>query len=54
MTEYVRVDKEQLLKLIDAASNARSMLDDVHCYDTETYETLGDALCITWEKLNDI
>lgn len=51
MSEYVKVNKEDLLALVDTASNARSMLDDVHCYDTEVYETLGEVIQITWEDL---
>ena len=51
MSKYVKVNKEDLLALIDAAANARSMLDDVHCYDTEVYETLGEVIQITWEEV---
>lgn len=51
MSEYVKVNKEDLLALIDAASSAYSLLDNVHCYDTEVYETLGEVIQITWEEL---
>lgn len=51
MSEYVKVNKEDLLSLIDAAANAHSMLGDVHCYDTEVYETLGEVIQITWEEV---
>ena len=51
MSEYVKVNKEDLIKLIDAAYNARSLLDSVHCYDTEVYETLGEVIQITWEEI---
>lgn len=44
MSEYVKVKREQLENLIDYASEARSLLDDVHCYDTETYHQLCEAL----------
>ena len=51
MSEYVKVNKEDLLALIDAAANAHSLLDNVHCYDTEVFEALGEAIQITWEEL---
>ena len=51
MSEYVKVNKEGLTKLIDAAYCARSLLDSVHCYDTEVYETLGEVIQSTWEEI---
>ena len=51
MSEYVKVKKSELDNLIDAASDAWSLLDDVHCYDTQTYKDLGEALEITWEEI---
>ena len=51
MSEYVKVKKSELDNLIGAASDALSFLDDVHCYDTEIYEDLGEALEITWEEI---
>ncbi len=51
MSEYVKVNKQDLLALIDAASNARSLLDDVHCYETEVYEILGEVIQINWEEV---
>ena len=51
MSEYVKVKKSDLEHLIGVASDARSLLDDVHCYDTQTYEDLGEALEITWEEV---
>lgn len=42
--QFVKVSRELLDNLIDAASNARSLLDDVHCYDTDVYKELGDVL----------
>ena len=51
MSEYAKVNKEDLTKLIDAAYCARSLLDSVHCYDTEVYETLGEVIQITWEEI---
>ena len=51
MSEYVKVKKFELDSLIEVASDARSLLDDVHCYDTQTYEDLGEALEITWEEI---
>ena len=51
MSEYVKVKKSDLDNLISAASDARSLLDAVHCYDTEIYEDLGEAIQITWEEI---
>ena len=51
MSEYVKVNKEDLIKLIDAAYDAHRLLDAVHCYDTEVYETLGEVIQITWEEI---
>ena len=51
MSEYVKVKKSDLDNLIGAASDARSILDAVHCYDTQTYEDLGEATQITWEEV---
>ncbi len=51
MSEYVKVKKSELDNLIGAASDARSLLDDVHCYDTQAYEDLGEAIQITWEEV---
>ena len=52
MSEYVKVKKSELDNLIGAASDARSILDAVHCYDAQTYEDLGEAIQITWEEIN--
>ena len=51
MSEYVKVKKSDLDNLISAAADARSILDAVHCYDTQTYEDLGEAIQITWEEV---
>ena len=51
MSEYVKVKKSDLDNLIGAARDARSILDAVHCYDTQTYEDLGEAIQITWEEV---
>lgn len=52
--QFVKVSRELLDNLIGAASNARSMLDDVHCYDTDVYEELGKALEeITYEDISN-
>ena len=52
--QFVKVSRKLLDNLIGAASNAQSMLDDVHCYDTDVYETLGEALEeITYEVISD-
>ena len=51
MSEYVKVKKSDLDCLIGAASDARSLLDAVHCYDTQTYEDLGEVIQITWEEI---
>lgn len=47
MSEYVKVKKSELVSLLSAAA-AHSMLDDVHCYDTEVYELLGQALKLSY------
>ena len=41
---FVKVNKEDLEYLLEWASEARSLLDDVHCYDTPQYDNLGEAL----------
>lgn len=46
MSKYVRVEKSQLELLIGCAEDARSLLDDVHCYDTEIYENLSEILSV--------
>lgn len=52
--QFVKVSRELLDNLIYTASNARSLLDDVHCYDTDAYEELGEALeDITYEVISD-
>lgn len=50
--EYVKVKKNELLNLIGAAADARSLLDAVHCYDTPQYEALGKVVRITWEAVD--
>lgn len=42
--QYVKVLKDDLDALIGSASCAHSMLGDVHCYDTEVYDDLGEIL----------
>ena len=44
MKQKVLIDVDVLENLICFASDAYSLLDDVHCYDTEVYENLSDAL----------
>lgn len=44
MSKYVKVNKGELLYLLEWAASARSLLDDVHCYDTPQYDNLGEAL----------
>ena len=51
MSEYVKVNKEELLALIDVAYRTRNLLDNVHCYDTEEFELLGEVIQITWEDI---
>ena len=52
--QFVKVSRELLDNLIAAASNSRSLLDDVHCYDTDVYEELSEALeGITYEVISD-
>ena len=52
MKQFVKVDKEELESVLIAASEAVSLLDAVHCYDTEIYENLSKALGeITYESL---
>ena len=52
MKQFVKVDKEELESVLKAASDAVSLLDAVHCYDTEIYENLSKALEeITYESL---
>ena len=41
---YIKVTIEHFQKLLDAVGGARSLLDDVHCYDTDVYKELGDVL----------
>ena len=53
MSEYVKVKKVDLTRLITASQEAHSLLDDVHCYDTEVYEELGEALTsIEYKDIN--
>lgn len=53
MSEFVKVNKEDLDNLIGWASAARSLLDDVHCYDTPQYDNLGEALDkISYENID--
>ena len=52
MGDFVKVNKEDFEYLLEWASEARSLLDAVHCYDTEIYENLSKALEeITYESL---
>lgn len=51
MSEFVKVKKSELISLLSSAADAHSMLDDVHCYDTEVYEELGNALSIEYEEI---
>ena len=51
MSEFVKVKKSELIALLSSAADAHSMLDDVHCYDTEVYELLGQALNLTYEDV---
>jgi len=51
VSEYVKVKKSELDNLIGAAADAQSLLYAVHCYDTLTYEHIGEALEITWEEI---
>lgn len=44
MSEYVMVKLELIDNLIGAACAAHNLLDDVHCYDTDVYHNLGEAI----------
>ena len=53
MSKYVKVNKGELLYLLEWAASARSLLDAVHCYDTPQYDNLGEALDkITYEDID--
>lgn len=53
MSEFVKVNKEDLVNLIEWATAARNLLDDVHCYDTPQYDNLCDALAkISYEDID--
>lgn len=51
MSEFVKVKKSELIALLSSAADAHSMLGDVHCYDTEVYEMLGEALGLSYEDI---
>lgn len=53
MGEFVKVKKSELIALLSSAADARSMLDAVHCYDTEVYELLGEALSLSYEDIEE-
>ena len=53
MSEFVKVKKSELISLLSSAADAHSMLDDVHCYDTEVYELLGEALNLSYEDIEE-
>ena len=53
MSEFVKVRKSELILVLNTAADAHSMLDDVHCYDTEVYEMLGEALSLSYEDIAD-
>ena len=44
MSKMIEVDYEMFRNLIEASSEALELLDAVHCYDTEVYETLKSAI----------
>ena len=44
MGDFVKVNKEDFEYLLEWASEARSLLDAVHCYDTPQYDNLGEIL----------
>lgn len=51
MSEFVKVKKSELISLLSSAADAHSLLDAVHCYDTEVYELLGEALSLFYEDV---
>ena len=54
MSDFVKVEKRLLEQLISVASDARALLDNVHCYDCEEYESLCDILNeITYEEIEE-
>lgn len=53
MSEFVKVKKSELISLLSSAADAHSMLDAVHCYDTEVYELLGEALSLSYEDIEE-
>ena len=53
MSEFVKVKKSELISLLSSAADAHSMLDDVHCCDTEVYELLGEALNLSYEDIEE-
>lgn len=53
MSEYVKVKKSDLLDLIEASSDVRDLLDDVHCYDTPQYYTLSKVLSLSYEDIEE-
>lgn len=53
MSEFVKVKKSELISLLSSAADAHSMLDAVHCYDTEVYELLGEALNLSYEDIEE-
>lgn len=54
MNKYVKVNKSDLEELIACANDAKMMLDDVHCYDTDVYDNLAEVLSgISFEEIED-
>ena len=53
MSEFVKVKKSELISLLSSCYVTYSMLDDVHCYDTEVYEMLGEALNLSYEDIEE-
>ena len=49
--QKILIDVDALVHLISCASDAHSLLADVHCYDNNIYENLGDALNATEYKV---
>lgn len=44
MSKTIEIDCEMFTNLLEASSEALELLDDVHCYDTEVYENLKNAI----------
>ena len=44
MSKMIKVNCEMFKNLLYCSSEALKLLDDVHCYDTDVYENLKNAI----------